>query len=990
MKLKIWENNHCLSINREEAHTDYISRDENDSVSDYQSLNGNWKFLFLDAPEYAPTGYYDEKFDDSDWDTIKVPSNWQIQGYGKMHYSDLWYNFPVIPPHVPTENPTGVYRRSFRVSSLDKQRKYYIHFNGVDSAFKLFLNGHFVGYSQGARMPSEFDVSQYLYEGNNQITVIVVQWSDGTYLEDQDMWWLSGLFRDIDFYSRPKLGIKDFTIKTLLINNYKTAHLLINPILYSEEKQTITYSLKIKGQTLFEVTLNSDKTLDQKIDKVLLWSAETPVLYDLTIIVKKDDSFIQQIHQKVGFRQIEVKDKTFLINGKAIKLKGVNMHDYSAENGRVMTKEDFIKNLSLMKRCNINAIRTSHYPKAQYFYDLCDEMGFYVIAETDLECNGFEITGNYDWLSDSPDWREAYMDRIIRLVQTKKNHPSIIMWSLGNESGFGDNFRAMAKYCHTVDPTRLVHYEGDFNAEVTDVYSTMYTWLRPHKGKLTMADVLEKTQKPHILCEYCHAMGNGPGNLKEYQDLFYANKQLQGGFIWEWFDEGIAAKDDKGHTFYKYGGDFGDQPNNYTFCIDGLLKPNGEPSTGLIEVAKTYEPFQMKMINRSSGLIQIINRLDFTTSDNYRFKYEIYQNNHVVSAGFLNVPTIIPGKSKITQVPIKNISSKELVTIHILTESKKKTSWAEVGLVFSKNVFVINRPEAMSSLELPLRDFDVEENKVKLNVQVGNYHYSFDKIKGIMKLKENEKIIIPTGIRMNFWRAPIDNDCDQIDAWENQYFLKLWHEDTVSCNSSIKKDKVTVQMTKLVGTTSSSWYFLITQTYYIYKDGSFSLHINAKREGEWNRAPEMLPRIGVQMILPKDYQHVVYRGLGPTENYSDSYQAAYLGLFKDTVDGMFINYVVPQSNGNHMDTDYLLLSNDQNKKIEVLMPEKLNFTVSNYGEEILEKAKHTIDLKKDNFVHLYIDLKQTGLGTNSCGQDQLPGNRCKFSDFSFSFSFKAN
>lgn len=990
MKLKIWEDNHCLSINRERAHADYISEGKDDKFTDYQSLNGQWKFNFLDAPEYAPQNFYQSDFDDSNWADIKVPSNWQILGYGKMHYSDLWYNFPIVPPHVPTENPTGIYRRNFTVLSIDSNREYYIHFNGVDSAFKLYLNSHFIGYSQGARMPSEFEVTSFLQEGNNQITIMVVQWSDGTYLEDQDMWWLSGLFRDIDFYSRPKDGLTDFTIKTLLVNNYKSAHLIVNPSVKNKNGQTITYTLSLNNNQIFAVTKDYNQTLDKIVENILPWSAERPTLYDLKMVVKKNGKFIEQIKQKIGFRQIEIKGKTFLVNGQAIKLKGVNMHDYSAENGRVMKQRDFIKNMSLMKQFNINAIRTSHYPKPPYFYDLCDEMGFYVIAETDLECNGFEITGDYNWLSNSPDWKDAYMDRIVRLVQTKKNHPSIIMWSLGNESGFGDNFRAMADYCHNVDPTRLVHYEGDSEAEVTDVYSTMYTWLRPHKGKITMADVLKNSQKPHILCEYCHAMGNGPGNLKEYQDLFYAHRQLQGGFVWEWFDEGIAAKDKNGQVFYKYGGDFGDRPNNFTFCIDGLLRPNGEPSTGLIELGKTYEPFQMNMLNKQNGLVEIINRLDFLSSVNYLFKYELYQDDQVIDSGNLDIPKIKAGKSKKVRIPIKKIDTDKLVTMHVLTETKENTVWAKAGFVLSRNVFELNRPEVKSLLNLPKNDYQLMESQTKFQINVGKYEYNFDKIKGILYLTKNNQKIIPNGIKMSFWRAPIDNDGDRLNDWKNKYFLNLWHEDTISFKHYKKNDVQIVEMTKIVGTTSSSWYYLITQTYNIHQDGQFTLKVKATRGGEWNQAPEMLPRIGIRMLLPKEYQNVIYRGLGPTENYLDSHQAAYLGVFKTTIDQLFMNYVVPQSNGNHMDTDYLELTNFQNKKIEILMPAKLNFTVSNYGENCLENAKHTIDLKKDDFVHLYIDLKQTGLGTNSCGQDQLPKNRCKFYDFEFSFTFKAN
>lgn len=987
-KLKLWENYQLVGQNRlaPRSHFDTHFVDDPEHLRNGQLLNGTWQFKFLAAPEYAPQDFAVPDFDDQGWAAIPVPSNWQLQGYGKMHYSDLWYNFPIIPPHVPSENPTGLYRRTFEVARIDPNEQYLLNFDGVDSAFQLFMNGHEVGYSKGARLTSEFDVTPYLQAGTNTVALLVVQWSDGTYLEDQDMWWLSGLFRDVHFFSRPKLGLYDLQVRTYLQPTPHTAELVVTPTFTGAADRSVTYRLTHGETTLFEKTLTGDQSLDETVADIVPWSAERPQLYDLQLTVHVAGQPLEVVHQKVGFRQIEVVGKTFRVNGQAIKLKGVNMHDYSPTAGRVMTRADFRQNILLMKRHNINAIRTAHYPKAPFFYDLCDELGMYVIDETDLECHGFELTNRYDWISDDPKWQLAYVDRMKRTVQRDKNHPSIIMWSLGNESAFGDNFRAMAAYCKTVDPTRLVHYEGDFEAEVSDVYSTMYTWLE-HETKLTMNQILEKTQKPHILCEYAHSMGNGPGNLKEYQDLFYGHDELQGGFIWEWFDQGIATQAGD-QTYYRYGGDFGDEPNNANFCIDGLIRPDGRPSTALTEVKKTFEPFQMTLVDRATRQIKVINRLDFLTSDDYTFDYVLEDNGQVVAHGPVTVPMIAPREAAVIKLTadLPELTVDHLYTLHLRTKQTTATPWDDQGAVVSQTSLTLQRP-VVRLHHARQQAITVQEDAVMLTLTAGANQYRFDKVQGSLTLTHAGQPVIQDGLRMNFWRAPIDNDMEILDDYYHKYFMNLWHEsalDTTLMAGEHGDYRVTVE--KLVGTTNSGWYYAITQTYTIHEDGSFDFVVDGTASGKRDCAPAMLPRIGVALALPQPYQQVTYRGLGPTENYVDSHQAAYLGVFETTVDDLFVDYVKPQENGNHMDTDRVTLQDGQHQ-IDVQMTTPLNFSVANYADATLEAAKHTVDLRPDDTVSLYLDFKQNGLGTNSCGQNQLQKYRCKFDDFHFGFNF---
>jgi beta-galactosidase/beta-glucuronidase len=552
--LNDWENPRLLHKNCEPNRTYFIPYPDETEALTYQRqrspkfrlLNGIWKFHYSRSPAEAPLDFQEEGFDACEWDNIEVPSNWQFKGYGQPHYTNVIYPFPVDPPRVPTENPTGCYRREFYISDDWKDEQVFLRFEGVDSAFHVWVNGREVGYSQVSRMPSEFDITPYIHGGRNILAVRVYQWSDGSYLEDQDMWWLSGIFRDVYLLARPRVRIKDFFIKTELDDDYKDAVLKVEATVHNDQGRALDgWQLEAKlldsglrpvvdGNREIAVSElmkgDSNVIIETKVDNPKKWSAENPYLYNLILTLKDDKGgVVEVVPIKVGFRSIELKDGNFLVNGVAIMLKGVNRHDHHPELGKALSYEIMREDILLMKRHNINAVRTSHYPNDPRFYELCDEYGIYVIDETDLECHGFATVDKWEWTSDDPEWEEAYVDRIARMVERDKNHPSIIMWSLGNESGFGRNHVAMGKWAKDKDPTRLLHYEGETRncfhgenggAKVADVYSTMYTPVEEmlEVGKRSDLD------KPHIMCEYAHAMGNGPGGLKEYWESFYGCK----------------------------------------------------------------------------------------------------------------------------------------------------------------------------------------------------------------------------------------------------------------------------------------------------------------------------------------------------------------------------------------------------------------------------------------------------------------------------------
>ena len=1000
--MKTWENHQIDGINRMPARAHFLTfpskekalLNNNRYTHAFKNLNGVWKFMFLDAPEYSPEGFFNSDFDVTKMDDITVPGNWQLQGYGKMHYSDLWYNFPINPPYVPTENPTGIYKRTFFVEESYRDKKIIIRFCGVDSAYHLWINGKEVGYSKVARNESEFDITDLIRVGEeNDVTVRVYQWSDGTYLEDQDMWWESGIFRDVELIGVPKDGINDYKVIADLDDEYKNGIFKVEAFLRTTKEVNVTFELVDASEnTVFTKTVVAKEgkaCIDEVIADVNHWTAETPYLYKLFMTVEDEGQIIEVIPQNVGFRNIRLNGETFLVNGVAIKFKGVNRHDYSPQNGRVVSREEIEKDIILMKQFNINAIRTSHYPNSYYLYDLCDEYGMYLIAETDLECHGFELTGDYKWITDDPSWELAYVSRMTRMIERDKNHPAIIFWSLGNESAFGCNFRKMTDVAHEMDPTRLVHYEGDFDVESADVYSTMYTWIENPKKPYLMKDIIEKSKKPHIHCEYCHAMGNGPGNLKDYQDLVYAHDKLQGGFVWEWFDHGIESFTESGEKYYRYGGDFGDDPSNKDFCIDGLIMPDRTPSPGLYEYKKVIEPITTTAVDIQKGIINLLSRYDFANLDRFNLVYKVMEDDVILQTGFMAVPSIEARANKDITLPydlsVIKVKPGAHYYVNISYQLREDTSYASSGHELATAQFelplykegIVVRPEGI---------LNVEKEHTTLHVKGANFSLDFNLVNGnLMNIVRDGMKVLSKGPRLTLWRAPISNDMEIIDKLKKVYFLHLEHEVVMNIDYHMEGNILKVEVDTINSTTNSAWHFKTKYVYTVCPSGDILIDVEGTPSGRVDLAPDMLPRIGVSMHLDKSMEHVRYFGMGPGENYADSKEAAQMGLYANTVDGLFTNYVIPQENGNHMGCKWVSMTNDRGMGLLASTEGDFNFSASWYEDKDLDDAKHTCDLVKRDYIVFNVDYKQNALGTNSCGQWQLDKYRAKFEDFKLSF-----
>ncbi|WP_251867467.1 beta-galactosidase subunit alpha [Enterococcus malodoratus] len=1001
--MKIWENYQLDHINRLEPRAHFLTfptkekaaLNENKYTHAFKNLNGIWKFLLLDAPEYSPSNFYAPDFNTEEMFDIKVPGNWQVQGYGKMHYSDLWYNFPINPPYVPTENPTGIYKRQFTVDESFKDKKVILRFCGVDSAFHVWVNGQEVGYSKGARNEAEFDITDLVQEdAANDLTVRVYQWSDGTYLEDQDMWWLSGIFRDVELLGVPYAGINDFTVVADLDDEYKNGLLDLSFKLREPKGQYVKVELTDPSgkQVVSQDVANGQNSLHLEIPDVARWTAETPKLYQLLISVYEAEKLIEVIPQKVGFRNIRLAGEVFLVNGVAIKLKGVNRHDYNPRNGRVVSKAEIEKDIILMKQFNINAVRTSHYPASYYLYELCDEYGMYVIDETDLECHGFELTGKYDWISNDPEWETAYVSRMIRMIERDKNHPSILFWSLGNESAFGCNFVKMTEIAKETDASRLVHYEGDFEVEAADVYSTMYTWLEHPTKKPLMETVIAESKKPHILCEYGHAMGNGPGNLKEYQDLFYAHDKLQGGFIWEWFDHGIESYTEEGEKYYRYGGDFGDDPSNKDFCIDGLLMPDRTPSPSLYEYKKVIEPILTTAIDLHKGEIKLLSRYDFQNLQIFDLYYSIVEDETIIEDGTLPLPSIPARESAKLKLPYHLDFAPKPGASYFLNLSyqlRDTTSYAPKGYELASANYELPLNTAGIKVD-PRGKLQVKESETNVTILGSNFSVTFDTVRGTLKqLIRDGQTIIERGPKFTMWRAPISNDMEIIDEMKKEHFLHLEHEIVNSFEWKDRDQSVQIVVKTINSTTNSAWHYKCIYTYTICGSGDILFNLEGTPSGKIDTAPNMLPRLGVSMHVNKDLDQVKYLGRGPRENYADSKEAGYPGVYSSTVENMFTNYVVPQANGNRMDTRWAAFTDDRGQGLFASTTGSFNFSTSYYEERDLDAAKHTCDLTERDYVVVNIDYKQNALGSYSCGQWQLEKYRTTFEEFKLSFRLSA-
>lgn len=1046
---KQWENEELIMIGRKEAVADFHHKAEHEKVL---SLNGEWNFLYLKAPEYSPENFYEEDFEDREWKKIPVPSCWQFYGYGQKHYTDVWYLFPINPPFVPSDNPSGIYRRSFHLEKKEEGKQYLLRFDGVSSAFDVWVNGKHLGYSKVSRLGSSFDASAFLREGENRICVRVYQWSDGTYLECQDMWWFSGIFREVNLISVPEKGMKDLTVYADYRYESGSGKLQLQVDLgierstlqedgtlgeesgSQEDSSSITVLLKDKADTpLFRERVRFAKREDgrfsvnfiKELETVHPWSAEDPYLYELEIALERDGAIVDAVTMPVGFRSIEVKGENFLVNGKAILLNGVNMHDFSPTGGLTVEKEEVKQDLLRMKRCNINAIRCSHYPKASWFYSLCDQYGFYVIDEADLETHGFEWIERYEWLNDLKSWEGAFCDRAIRMVKEHRNHPSIIMWSLGNESSTGQNFVKMAEAIRALDRSRLIHYESDAKADIADVYSTMYTRL---DGMVRIAEGNDAHGKPHILCEYGHSMGNGPGNLREYQDLFEKYPRLQGGFIWEWYDHGLKEVGKEGQTIYCYGGDYGDKPNNGNFCIDGLLRPDKVMSSGLLNYKQVIAPLVLEMFNAAEGEFALRSKRYFRDSSDTVLEYRIWSGERTLLSGSL--PELVVDAQSLTRFRIPEIPEllkqqenksfeKDAIYIDFRILYREESVFAKKGEELSAQQFVLReegygsaerdserenlgenklflapaeKTELVKSVETSeiaeTSEIRVEENNTALSFSNENFAIQFNKVSGkLEKLSYSGEDYITSGPALNMLRANIDNDMYKVKDWNEKYFIYKQQEQLEGISYQEEPFGYSVLVNTHFSALSMAFGFKGEYSYKIYRDGSVELDLSMKGFRYSSFAPEFIPRIGVELSVPGKLSEVSWYGLGPEENYPDVQEHTRIGIYKKQIEEMHENYVMPQENGHREGTRWITLGRRE-ECLQIVSTNPIGFDAHHYTIEALEEAKHLGEIRKSEDIILHLDAKHSGVGSNSCGEEQIYRNKTRFNDYRLQLLFQ--
>jgi len=1027
-----FENHRCLHRNRLAPRASFFPFPDKDSVLEkdatspwVMSLNGEWRFHYAATPYDVPPGAEAAEYDDRAWDSIRVPMSWQLAGYGRPHYTNVAYPFPVDPPRVADENPTGVYRRIFHVPGSWANMRIFLLFQGVDSAFHLWINGRPAGFSKGSRLPAEFEITDLVRPGrDNALAARVYQWSDGSYLEDQDMWWLSGIFRDVHLVAMPRVHIRDFSVRTELDGACENAMLRVQARISSVAAAGGSVEMGLFGpdggialdkpvRATFRAARGGEVSARMAafVEKPLKWTAETPHLYTLVLSLKDAAGrVVESIASAVGFRKIELADGVFLVNGAAIKLKGVNRHEHHPDLGRAVPLEAMVRDVVLMKTHNINAVRTSHYPDDPKFYDLCDRYGIYVIDECDLETHGMGMAGKLNQLTDDPEWEAACVDRMKRMVERDKNHPCVIMWSLGNESGFGRNHEAMAKWARRADPTRLIHYEGDHELKAADVYSMMYPAVdflaRAGEGKPETdgdrhgyrPNRPECLNRPVICCEYAHAMGNGPGGLREYWDVFYKYRRLQGGCVWEWMDHGIRRRLPDGREDFAYGGDFGDVPNDGNFVIDGLVFPDRTPSPGLVEYKKVLEPVIIEAQDLGAGRFKVTNRYEFLSLDHLKVVWRVEEEGVAIASGDADPPDIGPGMSGLLTIPYAlkpgYAGGKSLwMTVSFILAND--TLWARAGHEVAWGQFCLYEPSRNEPFPARSRRAD----PVRMRSDGRSIVFSglddtitFDRVLGtVVSWRRGGRELVRLGPRLNLWRAPTDNDRNwgrgDEYQWRQAGLDRLQHR-VDGIEASVDRDGIGHVVARVrVAPPSYARAFICAFEYRITADGFVALRVESEPWGDW---PATIPRFGMQLRLSPALDRVRWFGLGPGEAYPDSCQAARMGLYSRTVDELLTPYVFPQENGNRMDVRWAELSDPQGNGLAVIGCPKFNFSAHWHTPEDFDRARHTSELIRRDFVTLNIDQRQHGLGTASCGSGVLEKYWLKPAAFDFSIVLASN
>lgn len=926
-------------------------------------LSGDWYFNYYESSHDIPENILTKNFTAADV-KLPVPSNWQLHGYDAPQYTNYDFPVPYDPPFVPNENPAGVYSREFTIDEKFEAHRHLINFEGVDSCFYLYINGLFVAYSQVSHSTSEIDITDYVNVGTNRITVIVLKWCDGTYLEDQDKFRLSGIFRDVYVLARPKGHIEDYFVRTKVSDDFRTAEIKID--IKAPSPQGVNIELiDPEGGTISRAVTDIVGTAIFEVENPLLWSAETPHLYSLII-----ECCGEFICEKVGIKSFKVDNGVIKLNGRAIKLRGTNRHDSHPDVGYAVTEQQMLKDLMLMKQHNINAIRSAHYPNDPRFVQMCDEYGFYLIDEADLECHGVvSIDGGYKGaqyhlIAEDPEFKEAILDRVQRLVERDKNRPCVIMWSMGNESGYGQCIINAINWTKQRDDTRLVHYEGvRANGTTTspepDVVSRMYP--TPEWCINYLED--ENETRPLVLCEFSHVLGNSPGDFKEYWDIIYSNPRFCGAFVWEWADHAFElGKTKDGKVKYGYGGDFGEKVHAGLFCLDGMVSPDRIPNIGLKEYKAVVQPIKIEVQNLEDRLFKITNLYDFIYLSRFECVWELTQEGKVVEKGSLGAIPIPPQRSE--QVRIK-FDSPDFGNCYLRISFKQieNTAWADQGEEIAFAQFEIPTQKAKNVIKYNSSEILVDEQPRSICLKNENFEYSFNKFTGAFdSLKLANRELLSEPMQFNVWRAPIDNDCFVKEQWQ-LFGLDRMETQVRDVKITRSGDDVLISVNAKMGAVSRRCYVTINALWKVNSIGIIDLEADVDVDDRIN----YLPRFGLRMAVDKKLSNVEYFGYGPNESYVDKHISCHKGRFKDTVENMLVDNIVPQECGNHYQTIWGGVYDQQGFGIVFKNDNGFDFSALPHSQEQLQEATHNFKLASSDKTYLCTDYMQSGVGSNACG-----------------------
>ena len=967
-------------------------REESDRM---QLLNGTWEFQYFTSIYNIKDSFFEKNYDTENFDEIQVPSVWQMAGYDTHQYTNIRYPFPFDPPYVPQDIPCGAYVHNFEYSRDEKASKAFLNFEGVDSCFYVWINGSYVGYSQVSHMTSEFDVTDVLQDGTNTVAVLVMKWCDGSYLEDQDKFRMSGIFRDVYILKRPKQAISDYHIKTRIED--MLAKVEIEMKFYSP----LNVKISIEDRNGAVVALGSiaeEGTAVLEIASPELWNTENPYLYKLILETENE-----VIVDHIALRKIEIKDQVIYLNGQKIKFRGVNRHDSDPVTGFTISPEQITTDLTLMKQHNFNAIRSSHYPNAPFFYEMCDKYGFMVIDEADIEAHGpFMIYRKEDtdynrfkrWnekIADDPVWEEAIVDRVKLMVERDKNRFCIVMWSMGNESAYGCNFEKALEWTKNFDPDRITQYESARyrNYDETYDYSNLDVYSRMYPALSEIQEYLDKDgSKPFLLVEYCHSMGNGPGDFEDYFQMIQDNDKMCGGFVWEWCDHAIAhGTAENGKTIYAYGGDHGEEIHDGNFCMDGLVYPDRTVHTGLLEYKNVYRPARVISYDKESGELVLHNYMDFDDLKDYvKISYELTQDGLVISKDILSEFSVVPHGEGKTNLKI-SVPENGKCYLKLIYHLKKELPLLDEDHILGFDEIEVSKDDAKCKLAEKWMqktavdsELQVNENDTQIHIKGREFAYTIDKRTALfteMKFAGREYLNHP--MELNIWRAPTDNDMYIKSEWKKAHYDKAY---TRAYTTEVVQGKHGVKITSHASVVAETVQKIldVTITWKIEAAGKIDADIAVTKDDEF---PD-LPRFGVRMFLDKKLSAVRYFGMGPQESYCDKHQAASHGLYRADVGDLHEDYIRPQENGSHYDCEYVELNNSR-YGIVASAEKAFSFNASYYTQEELEKKTHNYELIESDSVVFCVDYALNGIGSNSCGPVVL--EQYRFDDVLFRFQF---